>query len=56
MVLTPESTGTPEQSNDATGVPAKKSRRQTAFYPNINSTNKPQKYVQKYNDMTRLIC
>lgn len=38
MLLTPESTGT--NSPDAA---AKKARRQTAFYPNMNSSNKPQK-------------
>jgi hypothetical protein len=43
MVLTPESTGAtePEAASSPTGL--KKSRRQTAFYPNVNSTNKPQK-------------
>jgi hypothetical protein len=50
MFLTPESTGTPEQSNASpTGAgsasSAKKARRQTAFYPNMNSSNKPQKSV-----------
>ncbi|KIK64144.1 hypothetical protein GYMLUDRAFT_95040 [Collybiopsis luxurians FD-317 M1] len=46
-VLTPESTGS---TGNATSSPdtsvsssAKKSRRQTAFYPNVNSSNKPQK-------------
>ncbi|KAJ7764920.1 hypothetical protein B0H16DRAFT_1687640 [Mycena metata] len=41
MLLTPDSTGytEPPPSNAA----AKKARRQTAFYPNVNSTNKPQK-------------
>lgn len=42
MVLTPDSTGA-----DAPVAPspsaAKKARRQTAFYPNVNSSNKPQK-------------
>ncbi|KII84824.1 hypothetical protein PLICRDRAFT_146352 [Plicaturopsis crispa FD-325 SS-3] len=36
MSLTPESTGTPDAA-------AKKARRQTAFYPNMNAANKPQK-------------
>jgi hypothetical protein len=36
-ILTPESTGTP----DTAGI--KKSRRQTAFYPNVNASNKAQK-------------
>jgi len=36
MLLTPDSTG----SSD---IPVKKARRQTAFYPNVNSSNKPQK-------------
>jgi hypothetical protein len=36
MLLTPDSTG----SSD---VATKKARRQTAFYPNVNSSNKPQK-------------
>ncbi|KAF8876066.1 hypothetical protein BD779DRAFT_1804426 [Infundibulicybe gibba] len=41
-VLTPESTGVqsaPSPEPSAT----KKARRQTAFYPNVNSSNKPQK-------------
>jgi hypothetical protein len=42
MVLTPDSTGglSPDSSGSSL---AKKARRQTAFYPNMNSTNKPQK-------------
>ncbi|KAJ7641514.1 hypothetical protein FB45DRAFT_900390 [Roridomyces roridus] len=40
MVLTPDSTGTADLDVPAS---AKKARRQTAFYPNMNSTNKPQK-------------
>nr|GAT54399.1 predicted protein [Mycena chlorophos] len=40
MVLTPDSTGIPAEP-DVKAL--KKARRQTAFYPNINSTNKPQK-------------
>jgi len=45
MVLTPESTGTPSFDSQTKSVTAsaKKARRQTAFYPNMNSTNKPQK-------------
>ncbi|KIM44135.1 hypothetical protein M413DRAFT_17932 [Hebeloma cylindrosporum] len=45
MVLTPESTGTPSSDSPTKSVPTpvKKARRQTAFYPNMNSTNKPQK-------------
>jgi len=45
MVLTPESTGTPPTDSPTKSVStaAKKARRQTAFYPNMNSTNKPQK-------------
>ena len=42
MVLTPDSTGgSPDSSGSS--VAAKKARRQTAFYPNINSSNKPNK-------------
>jgi hypothetical protein len=37
MLLTPDSTGSSGNNN------IKKSRRQTAFYPNVNSSNKPQK-------------
>ncbi|KAG5716584.1 hypothetical protein E4T56_gene16165 [Termitomyces sp. T112] len=36
-ILTPDSTGTSGSSPDSVG---KKSRRQTAFYPNVNSSNK----------------
>jgi hypothetical protein len=41
LILTPDSTG-------SAGIPdplvtAKKARRQTAFYPNVNSSNKPLK-------------
>jgi hypothetical protein len=44
MILTPESTGTPSDSpTKSISASAKKARRQTAFYPNMNSTNKPQK-------------
>lgn len=50
LVLTPESTGTNlSQVNSLPNSPAasstamKKARRQTAFYPNMNSSNKPQK-------------
>jgi hypothetical protein len=45
MVLTPESTGTPSSDSPTKSVSTtvKKARRQTAFYPNMNSTNKPQK-------------
>ncbi|KAJ7074519.1 hypothetical protein C8F01DRAFT_1100736 [Mycena amicta] len=42
MVLTPDSTGVPEP-DPQTQAAVKKARRQTAFYPNINSSNKPQK-------------
>ncbi|KAG6917395.1 hypothetical protein DXG01_002664 [Tephrocybe rancida] len=42
MVLTPDSTGTSGSPPDSSTA-AKKSRRQTAFYPNLNSTNKPLK-------------
>ncbi|GLB42680.1 hypothetical protein LshimejAT787_1201290 [Lyophyllum shimeji] len=41
VVLTPDSTGT-GSSPDSVAA-AKKTRRQTAFYPNVNSSNKPQK-------------
>ncbi|KAG5651554.1 hypothetical protein H0H81_008264 [Sphagnurus paluster] len=41
MVLTPESTGS-GSSPDSIAA-AKKTRRQTAFYPNLNSSNKPLK-------------
>lgn len=44
MVLTPDSTGSTSMSSS---VPfpgtSKKARRQTAFYPNVNSSNKTQK-------------
>ena len=45
MVLTPESTGTPSSDSPtkSASTTVKKARRQTAFYPNMNSTNKPQK-------------
>ncbi|KAG6902704.1 hypothetical protein C0995_012844 [Termitomyces sp. Mi166 len=39
-ILTPDSTGTSGSSPDSV---ARKSRRQTAFYPNVNSSNKPVK-------------
>ena len=39
MALTPESTGSSPDPSSA----ARKARRQTAFYPNLNSANKPQK-------------
>lgn len=39
-ILTPDSTGT---SGSPPDFAAKKSRRQTAFYPNVNSSNKPVK-------------
>ncbi|KAL0948317.1 hypothetical protein HGRIS_010907 [Hohenbuehelia grisea] len=42
MILTPDSTGVSDNAQ-ASLTALKKSRRQTAFYPNINSTNKPQK-------------
>lgn len=42
MVLTPESTGT-GSSTSPDSATAKKTRRQTAFYPNVNSSNKLQK-------------
>src|SRR5882762_2263728 len=51
MFLTPESTGTPEQLNaspTSAGAATKKARRQTAFYPNINASNKPQKLVLRF--------
>ncbi|KAE9394940.1 hypothetical protein BT96DRAFT_862321 [Gymnopus androsaceus JB14] len=46
--LTPESTGStglasPDTSVSSSGPAIKKSRRQTAFYPNMNSSNKTQK-------------
>ncbi|SJL06493.1 uncharacterized protein ARMOST_09832 [Armillaria ostoyae] len=42
LILTPESTGTsPEPISTDTAM--KKSRRQTAIYPNMNPSNKPQK-------------
>ncbi|RDB21737.1 hypothetical protein Hypma_010934 [Hypsizygus marmoreus] len=41
-VLTPDSTGT-GGSPDSLTTAVKKARRQTAFYPNVNSSNKPQK-------------
>lgn len=55
MFLTPESTGTPEQSNASPtrGGAVKKARRQTAFYPNVNSSNKPQKSVGLFLDVGR---
>jgi hypothetical protein len=42
--LTPDYTGSasPDSSSDADAA-VKKSRRQTAFYPNMNSANKPVK-------------
>ncbi|KAJ6524428.1 hypothetical protein DFH09DRAFT_1096115 [Mycena vulgaris] len=43
MVLTPDSTGATEPEAAPSLAALKKSRRQTAFYPNVNSTNKPQK-------------
>ncbi|KAF9467620.1 hypothetical protein BDZ94DRAFT_1248563 [Collybia nuda] len=43
MVLTPDSTGSLSPDSSGSSLAAKKSRRQTAFYPNMNSTNKPQK-------------
>ncbi|KAI5832635.1 hypothetical protein K523DRAFT_234704 [Schizophyllum commune Tattone D] len=39
MALTPESTGSSPDPSSA----ARKARRQTAFYPNLNSANKPPK-------------
>ncbi|KAK1232863.1 hypothetical protein PQX77_003976 [Marasmius sp. AFHP31] len=47
-ILTPESTGTnqtssPELAGSASGDVGKKSKRQAAFYPNVNSSNKTQK-------------
>lgn len=42
MILTPDSTGA-GSSSSPDGATAKKARRQTAFYPNMNSTNKPLK-------------
>ncbi|KAF8966757.1 hypothetical protein BDZ97DRAFT_1657173 [Flammula alnicola] len=44
MVLTPESTGTSGPVSTPNSPPLlKKARRQTAFYPNMNSSNKQQK-------------
>ncbi|KAJ6558210.1 hypothetical protein B0H19DRAFT_946011 [Mycena capillaripes] len=43
MLLTPDSTGVPDTEAAPTQSSLKKARRQTAFYPNVNSTNKPQK-------------
>ncbi|KAJ7666905.1 hypothetical protein DFH06DRAFT_253115 [Mycena polygramma] len=43
MLLTPDSTGAPDAEVAASKSSIKKSRRQTAFYPNVNSSNKPQK-------------
>ncbi|KAJ7485134.1 hypothetical protein B0H11DRAFT_2018242 [Mycena galericulata] len=43
MVLTPDSTGAAEPETGPSPATLKKSRRQTAFYPNVNSSNKPQK-------------
>ncbi|TFK96112.1 hypothetical protein BDV98DRAFT_651787 [Pterulicium gracile] len=48
MVLTPDSTGAgpgiPDMHPDElAGADAKKKRRQTAFYPNVNSSNKQEK-------------
>ncbi|PPQ80380.1 hypothetical protein CVT26_008267, partial [Gymnopilus dilepis] len=50
ILLTPESTGTSHGLTIDTSLPgsptsgaAKKSKRGTAFYPNVNSSNKPQK-------------
>ena len=36
-------TPTPESSADGSGSNQQKKRRQVAFYPNMNSMNKPQK-------------
>ncbi len=41
-ILTPESTGTSPERNEAAAA-VKKARRQTAFYPNMNAGNKAQK-------------
>jgi hypothetical protein len=49
LVLTPDSTGSgipADSSPDSSALSvaaARKTRRQTAFYPNMNSANKPQK-------------
>jgi hypothetical protein len=50
LLLTPESTGTSGSqlaividSPSSNAGSAQKARRQTAFYPNVNSSNKPQK-------------
>ncbi|KAG6858317.1 hypothetical protein C0991_003021, partial [Blastosporella zonata] len=44
MVLTPDSTGTSGSLPDSTASSAvKRSRRQPAYYPNVNSSNKPLK-------------
>ncbi|KAJ7471969.1 hypothetical protein FB451DRAFT_1251556 [Mycena latifolia] len=45
MVITPDSTGVADSETAPTQSSAalKKARRQTAFYPNVNSSNKPQK-------------
>ncbi|KAF8198375.1 hypothetical protein K438DRAFT_1824288 [Mycena galopus ATCC 62051] len=43
LLLTPDSTGVPDTEAAPSQFAIKKSRRQTAFYPNTNSTNKPQK-------------
>ncbi|ESK91317.1 hypothetical protein Moror_2780 [Moniliophthora roreri MCA 2997] len=51
VILTPDSTGTnatnltssPESSGSANINAIRKARRQTAFYPNVNSSNKAQK-------------
>ncbi|KAJ3484509.1 hypothetical protein NLJ89_g11973 [Agrocybe chaxingu] len=49
LVLTPESTGTMNPSTSTSSpdsgdqIAVKKSRRQTAFYPNMKASNKPQK-------------
>jgi hypothetical protein len=43
MLLTPDSTGAADSEAAPSQFAVKKARRQTAFYPNVNSTNKPQK-------------
>ncbi|KAJ7117881.1 hypothetical protein C8R43DRAFT_934318, partial [Mycena crocata] len=43
MVLTPDSTGVVDAESKPSPAALKKARRQTAFYPNVNSSNKPQK-------------
>jgi hypothetical protein len=43
LLLTPESTGAADIEAAPSQAATKKARRQTAFYPNVNSTNKPQK-------------